>query len=103
MANNRLSRTRQAGLAFTLSIAMAIAAWPAAAQDSQAEEEDDANSSIVVTASVRQGGAQDIRHFRSVSLDGDFLPQTFSLTMEGLMGEHDLTLPERSPCQQPSA
>ncbi|HQV03605.1 MULTISPECIES: VWA domain-containing protein [unclassified Novosphingobium] len=101
MANNRLSRTRQTGLAITLSIAMAMAAWPAAAQDSQAEEEDDANSSIVVTAtSVRQGGAQDIRHFRWVSLDGDFLPQTFSLTMEGLMGEHDLTLPERSPCKQ---
>lgn len=99
MANNRLSRTRQAGLAFTLSLTLAATAWPVAAQDSAQEEEDEL-SSIVVTASIRQGGAQDIRHFRSVSLNGDFLPQTFSLTLEGLMGEHDLTLPERSTCRQ---
>lgn len=99
MAYQRLSRTRHTGLAFTLSLALAAMASPGLAQDSQTEEEENLES-IVVTASVRQGGAQDIRHFRSVSLDGDFLPQTFSLTMEGLMGEHDLTLPERSPCKQ---
>lgn len=70
----------------------------ALAQDT--EDEDSAGYDIVVTASVRQGGAQDIRHFRSVSLDGSFLPETSDLTLEGLMGEHDLTLPTDKPCRQ---
>ncbi len=98
MASMRLSRTRRAGLALTLTLA--LLAPPAWGQDVQTEEEDDANQQIVVTASVRQGGAQDVRHFRTVALDGEFLPQTFDLTVEGLMGEHDLTLPETAPCRQ---
>lgn len=91
------SRTRKLLLGATALALLALA--PARAQDSvQDEEVEDQN--IIVTAAVRQGGAQDIAHFRSVSLDGSFLPQTASLTMEGLLGEHDLTLPALAPCRQ---
>lgn len=76
-----------------------LLAGPALAQDT-GQEEDENLMDIVVTGSLRQGGAQDIRHFRSVSLDGSFLPETSSLTIEGLMGEHDLTMPEQAPCRQ---
>ena len=73
---------------------------PAFAQDIQ-EEEDDASQLIIVTGSLRQGGAQDVQHFRSISMD-DFqnrgLPDTHSLTIEGLLGEHDLTLPSTTDC-----
>jgi Ca-activated chloride channel homolog len=90
-------RTR--GMILTASALALLAITPARAQDVQEEEESDLGS-IIVTASVRQGGAQDIAHFRSVSLDGSFLPQTESLTMEGLLGEHDLTLPALAKCRQ---
>lgn len=74
-------------------------AGPVRAQDTTQNEEED-YSDIVVTGSLRQGGAQDIKHFRAVSLDGSFLPETTSLTVEGLLGEHDLTLPELAPCRK---
>lgn len=62
----------------------------------------DSISSIVVTATrIRQGGAQDIKHFRSVSFDDtDGLPDLDGLTIEGLMGEHDLALPPGAECRQ---
>ena len=64
-------------------------------QDDQSDQE-----MIVVTGSmaVRQGGAQDARHFRSIAADVG-MPRPESLTVEGLMGEHDLTLPGRSCAQ----
>jgi Ca-activated chloride channel homolog len=77
-----------------------LAITPARSQEVQDEEDDALGEIIVTSARIRQGGAQDIRHFRSVSLDGSFLPDTSSLTIEGLMGEHDLTLPELAPCLQ---
>ncbi len=99
MTFHGLSRTRPAGLALTL--ALALLAPPAWGQDTTTEEEDGGDRTIIVTATkIRQGGAQDIAHFRSVSLNGDFLPATNDLTIEGLMGEHDLTLPEGRPCRQ---
>ncbi len=98
MGFHGLSRTRSAGLALTL--ALAALAPPAWGQDTT-DEQDDSDKTIIVTAArIRQGGAQDIAHFRSVSLNGDFLPATNDLTIEGLMGEHDLTLPETRPCRQ---
>ena len=94
-----LSRTRKAGLALTLALAML--APPAWGQDTTTDDQDEGDKTIIVTATrIRQGGAQDIAHFRSVSLNGDFLPATNDLTVEGLMGEHDLTLPETKPCKQ---
>lgn len=61
------------------------------------EEED--QSLIVTGTRVRQGGAQDIRHFRSIAADVG-MPRPESLTMEGLMGEHDLNLPGTRACDQ---
>lgn len=89
------------------SAILALAVSPlGAAQDTAAspppEEEEVGNDldSIVVTGSrVRQGGAQDIRHFRSVA-EGVGMPRPESLTVEGLMGEHDLTLPAGKSCLQ---
>jgi Ca-activated chloride channel homolog len=77
-----------------------LALSPARAQDSVQEEEAEDQNIIVTATAIRQGGAQDISHFRSVSLDGSFLPETESLTIEGLMGEHDLTLPALAKCRQ---
>ena len=67
-------------------------------QEADPTYSDDAD--IVVTGmAVRQGGMQDIRHFRSVAEQGD-MPRPESLTVEGLMGEHDLTLASNRPCAQ---
>ncbi len=81
-----------------------VSALPATAQmvEDRDELEDD-YADIVVTGSLRQGGAQDIGHFRSISLDGaegSGLPSPDSLTLEGLMGEHDLSLPATGACHQ---
>jgi Ca-activated chloride channel family protein len=69
-------------------------------QDQTPPPEETDDMSIVVTGSmaVRQGGAQDVRHFRSIAADVG-MPRPESLTVEGLMGEHDLTLPGRSCAQ----
>lgn len=92
---------RRSLLAGAISLAGLGGFAPAAfAQDEQEDEE--LLSPIIVTATVRQGGAQDIRHFREISFDGanEFMPPQGSLTMEGLLGEHDLTLPRREQCRQ---
>ncbi|HTU10358.1 MAG TPA: VWA domain-containing protein [Allosphingosinicella sp.] len=88
-----------------LALSAAFFAMPtplAAAQSSAPPEQEDQTDdmSIVVTGSVavRQGGAQDVRHFRSVAADVS-MPRPESLTVEGLMGEHDLTLPGRRCAQ----
>ena len=93
-----------------LSAAFLALPLPLAAQDSpppapspappDQEDQSQDDMDIVVTGSmaVRQGGAQDVRHFRSVAADVG-MPRPESLTVEGLMGEHDLTLPGRSCAQ----
>ncbi|HYW16315.1 MAG TPA: VWA domain-containing protein [Allosphingosinicella sp.] len=90
----------------TLLIAALVAACaPHAllAQEDPPQEEEvspEGFESIVVTGSrIRQGGMQDIRHFRSVAAEGD-MPRPESLTAEGLMGEHELALEARRPCAQ---
>lgn len=78
----------------TLSVACAFAMLPIL--PAAAQQDDDEN--IVVTGiRVRQGGAQDIKHFRSIA-DNDGMPRPESLTVEGLFGEHDLTLPASGNC-----
>ena len=86
-------------IAWAASALALVLSVPAPAQDTTQEEEESL-SDIIVTGSLRQGGAQDIKHFRSVSLDGSFLPETTSLTVEGLLGEHDLTMPQLTACRQ---
>lgn len=91
-----------------LTLAGAALASPAAAQDAAPPgdatipEDDSAHNTIIVTATIRQGGAQDAQHFRSISLDTleNKLPLGESLTMEGLLGEHDLAPPETGTCDQ---
>ncbi len=66
-------------------------------QDRESEELD----SIVVSGSrIRAGGAQDINHFRSIALEEKQMPRPESLSVEGLLSEHDLPLSLRRPCQQ---
>lgn len=84
-----------------IGVASAALIWSstAVAQDSSSTPEDDESYDvIVVTGSVRQGGAQDINHFREASFDSDALPRLDSFTMEGLLGEHDLELPAAAKC-----
>jgi Ca-activated chloride channel family protein len=72
-----------------------VAQTPPDDKDRQPDE-----SSIVVTGMrVRQGGAQDIGHFRQAAADGQ-MPRPESLTVEGLMGEHDLALEAHRSCAQ---
>jgi len=82
-----------------LAASLPLFASPALAQD----EEEDHSGTIIITATVRQGGAQDVEHFRSIALEdinGQGLPNADSFTMEGLLGEHDLTLPTSDGCTQ---
>lgn len=72
---------------------------PAFAQDIDEDEDQyDYEDTVVVTSMrVRQGGAQDIGHFRETAADGE-MPRPELLTVEGLFGEHDLTLPASGTC-----
>lgn len=92
--------------ALMLSACLSLAATPALAQDAAPpEDEDEAllNAIVVTGAKVTQGGAQDVKHFRSIALD-DFneegLPRASSFTVEGLLSEHDLILPSRGGCEK---
>ena len=68
---------------------------------SQDEQDDQSYEDIVVTSAmrVRQGGQQDIKHFRSIAADVG-MPRPEGLSVEGLMGEHDLTLAPGKSCAQ---
>ncbi len=87
-------------LFLTASVA-ALTPQSVGAQTAQDVIEEDEVDSIIVTGAlrVRQGGAQDIKHFRSIAADVG-MPRPESLTVEGLMGEHDLTLASAQPCAQ---
>ena len=81
-----------------LALASALA-FPVYAQTTTDDDEDrNSLGEIIVTGAIRQGGAQDIRHFRKSAETG--MPRPEMLTVEGLMGEHDLTLPSARSCQQ---
>lgn len=86
------------------ALASLLLVTPVSAQDGtsavQADEDDDVV--IVTAARIRQGGAQDAKHFRSIALEGsdEKLPQASSFNLEGLMAEHDLLLPSTKQCAQ---
>lgn len=84
-----------------LTLAALLLPVAAAAQDVPDQDKDQGLGDIVVTGTlrVRQGGAQDIKHFRAIANDVG-MPRTESLSIEGLMGEHDLTLPASRACAQ---
>lgn len=85
-------------------VALFLSAPGVIAQDATdpLDDEDAAGEIVVTSMRVRQGGAQDIRHFRASvdDDDGPNIPRPENLTIEGLMGEHDLTLPVASDCRQ---
>lgn len=91
--------------ALLLSACLSLAGMPAAfAQDAgPPEDEQDAGVVIVTGTRITQGGAQDVKHFRSIALDdlgAPSLPQAAGFTVEGLLSEHDLVLPPKKACEQ---
>lgn len=92
--------------ALMLSACLSLLAMPALAQDTSPppEDEDESYDALIVTgARITQGGAQDVKHFRSIALDEfseESLPQAASFTVEGLLSEHDLMLPSKRNCTQ---
>ena len=85
-----------------LALTLAALLLPTAASAQEApdkdQDQDQGAADIVVTGmNVRQGGAQNISHFRTAA---NGMPRPEALTAEGLMGEHDLTLPSSAPCAQ---
>ena len=89
------ARRRYYGFA---AAALLLSLAPAFAQQGD-DDEDDLSTVIVTAMKVRQGGAQDIGHFRKTAADGQ-MPRPESLTVEGLLGEHDLALPASGACAQ---
>ncbi|HMS19743.1 VWA domain-containing protein [uncultured Sphingorhabdus sp.] len=90
-------------LLFLASMALLSSTWPVIAQDEEQYEEDDSYNAVVVTGSVIRvsaGGAQDINHFRSLAIEDGEMPRPESLTVEGLLGQHDLLLPLARDCSQ---
>ncbi len=92
--------------ALMLSACLSLAVSPALAQDASPppEDEEENYDAVIVTGTrITQGGAQDVKHFRSIALgesnDGG-LPQASSFTVEGLLSEHDLVLPSKRDCTQ---
>jgi Ca-activated chloride channel family protein len=84
-----------------LAGAIALSAGTMFPAISVAQDDDDEGDSIIVTGTrITTGGAKDIKHFRSIAANAEFLPPTHSLTVEGLLGEHDLILPRRETCEQ---
>lgn len=75
-------------------IATAIAVEPDRDKDQQALEE------ITITGSrVTAGGAKDI-NFARAEIEHGRIPHPDSLTVEGLLSEHDLLLPAKESCRQ---
>ena len=83
-----------------LALLATAAPLPTFAQTATQDDEEDFSNIIVSGTRIRQGGAQDIQHFRSMALTATTLPRPESLTVEGLLGEHDLTLPAGENCAQ---
>ncbi len=87
------------GLTSAIALTAALSFTPAWATNTPEEERAEVES-IVVTASrigVRQGGAQDIGHFRGEA-EAKRIPFPDSITPEGLMGTYDLRIGAAADC-----
>lgn len=80
-------------------LALALVSAPALAQTPPPQDEQIDVESVVVTGSmrVRQGGAQDINHFRGEAA-ANRMPLPDTLTPEGLMGGYDIKIPGKEAC-----
>ncbi len=104
--SSRARRTPLTGLALAAAIGLAGAApasiaWAQAAQ-TPPDKDDDADLSgleevVVSGMRVRQGGAQDINHFRGEAASFR-IPMPDTITPEGLMGDYDLVIPGARAC-----
>ncbi|MDB5430704.1 MAG: hypothetical protein JWP35_1820 [Caulobacter sp.] len=88
-------------LACSLALILGAAAAPGFARDDDRDRSSgtEVNEVVVTAARVRQGGAQDINHFRGEA-QAQRIPFPDDLTAEGLMGDYDLVLGADQPCGQ---
>ncbi|MGR4866380.1 vWA domain-containing protein [Caulobacter sp. LARHSG274] len=78
-----------------LSLTMFGAGWAQTAPD---KDDDAALEEVIVSGMrVRQGGAQDVNHFRGEA-DAGRIPMPDTITPEGLMGDYDLMIPGQRAC-----
>jgi Ca-activated chloride channel family protein len=79
-------------------LALALVSAPAFAQTPPPQDEQiDVEELVVTGMRVRQGGAQDINHFRGEAA-ANRMPQPDTLTPEGLMGGYDIQIPGAEVC-----
>lgn len=79
-------------------LALALVSTPAWTQVQTPPDDETNIEDIVVTGMrVRQGGAQDINHFRGEAA-ANRMPQPDTLTPEGLMGGYDVKIPGKEAC-----
>ncbi|PVM93113.1 hypothetical protein DDF62_01925 [Caulobacter radicis] len=78
-------------------LALALVSAPAWSQVQPPQDEQDVHEVVVTGMRVRQGGAQDINHFRGEAA-ASRMPQPDTLTPEGLMGGYDLRIPGQEAC-----
>lgn len=74
-------------LTLTTSLSAILCAGSTITAQAQVVEED----AIIVTGSIRSGGAQDIKYFRG-GVERGHVPTPKGMTSEGLLNEHDLYL-----------
>ena len=70
-----------------------------AAQPPDDEETHSLDEIVVTGMRVTAGGAQDVKFARAEIVEGR-IPHPDAITAEGLLGEHDLTLPSAAGCRQ---
>lgn len=101
LASDQMGNDAVKAIRSALAATFAAALLPLAAVAQERPEDDQSEmSDIIVTGMhVRQGGAQDVKHFRSIATDVG-MPRPEALAAEGLMGEHDLTLPGGDGCRR---
>ncbi|NGM52387.1 VWA domain-containing protein [Caulobacter sp. 602-2] len=78
-------------------LALSLVSAPAFAQTPPPQDEQDVHEVVVTSMRVRQGGAQDINHFRGEAA-ASRMPMPDTLTPEGLMGGYDLQIPGKEAC-----
>lgn len=90
-------------LASILATGLSVPTFAASAEPDDKHDQDNmpAIDEVVVTGAmrVRQGGAQDINHFRGEA-DAQRIPMPDTITAEGLMGDYDLLISSNVPCAQ---
>jgi Ca-activated chloride channel family protein len=84
-----------------LGVLAVSALYASAAAKQPDDQEEQVLEELIVTGSMRvtAGGAQDLK-FARAEIGGGRIPHPDAITAEGLLGEHDLTLPAASGCRQ---